>query len=297
MEQLPTKRPTQIYNPHCAYCSDLLDAHNRDREHVIGRRFIPRGKFDGAWNLILNACKACNGKKSNLEDDISAITLQPPLGGPMHNDPVAASEAIRKAKKSISRRTSRPVVESHHEFNIKMPFMSGAGTATFELIAPPQFDEDRAYELAYYQVAGFFFWITYNEERKRGYNWPGDFMPISRSPKSDWGNPLFLRFAESVCEWSPRVLGNTADGYFKVALRKHYEKELWSWALEWNRSFRLIGFVGDFEAASTICETFPNVQSELVFDDGKTRIRSRQETSINEGDDDLLFDGCFGHPA
>ena len=42
---------------------------------MIGRRFVPKGKLNNQWNLIVRVCIKCNNKKSDLEDDISAISM------------------------------------------------------------------------------------------------------------------------------------------------------------------------------------------------------------------------------
>ena len=73
VSELPQRQPTRLDNVTCPYCRDRLSQVNRNEDHVIGRRFVPKGKLNGQWNLIVCACEECNTHKSNLEDDISAI--------------------------------------------------------------------------------------------------------------------------------------------------------------------------------------------------------------------------------
>src|SRR5439155_11752848 len=117
------------------------------KEHVIGRRFVPRVLLKGEWNVIVRACEACNHAKSDLEDDISAITLQPDVWG-RHptNHPIRDTEARRKAEKSKSRRTNKVVAQSAEHLDIQLPFGPGV-EMTFGFVSPPQLDEDRVYRL------------------------------------------------------------------------------------------------------------------------------------------------------
>ena len=80
--QAPSNRAIVLRNLTCPYCGDRFDPEtSAAKEHVIGRRFVPRGCFAGQWNLILNACERCNRNKGDLEDDISIITMMPDVTG------------------------------------------------------------------------------------------------------------------------------------------------------------------------------------------------------------------------
>ena len=110
LKNLSGNRAVVLKNETCPYCSCCLDASLRTKEHVIGRRFVPKGKLDGQWNLIVRACRPCNCLKADLEDDLSAISMQPDSWGQFANpDPRLATEAARKAEKSVSRRTGKQV--------------------------------------------------------------------------------------------------------------------------------------------------------------------------------------------
>ena len=63
-------KPVLLRNTVCAYCVVQLTASNATKEHVVGRKFVPTGKLDKRWNLILRTCSPCNTRKSELEDDL-----------------------------------------------------------------------------------------------------------------------------------------------------------------------------------------------------------------------------------
>jgi hypothetical protein len=98
--------PEVLSNITCAYCGEDLSTETEDTEHVVGRRFVPKGSLDGAWNIILKACKRCNREKGDLEDDISAITMQPTVAGQFQDNLVGYTAdgnfqvAIRQLAKS-----------------------------------------------------------------------------------------------------------------------------------------------------------------------------------------------------
>src|SRR5712671_7028860 len=107
LKELPANKALRLDNRTCLYCgADPTVDSPHTVEHVVGRRFVPKGSLHQSWALIGNACATCNGVKADLEDDISAITLQPSLGE-RHTDPMLDAEATRKSANSISRRTRK----------------------------------------------------------------------------------------------------------------------------------------------------------------------------------------------
>lgn len=289
LKAVPPNKAVRLANVVCPYCGAALTKETRNKEHVIGRRFVPKGKLHGNWNLIVNACRTCNGLKADLEDDIAAITMQPDTFGRFgHDDPSGAAEAARKAAKSYSRRTKKLVKDSHEQMTITMPFGTGA-TFKFGFTGPAQLDRDRIFELARLQVAAFFFWITYKPDRKRGYWWPGGFYPVLEASRGDWGNPVHQAFSEAVVDWEPRVMACNADGFFKLALRKHPDADCWSWALEWNHALRVIGFCGNEQAARDVAKRFPKLQGHLISQGENVTIGYRTETPLPDDADDKVF--------
>lgn len=135
LTELPSNRAVVLDNITCPYCGIELDESNNTKEHVVGRRFVPKGSLNGDWNLIVRACQKCNSNKSFLENDISAITLSGKLWfGTEDSDENTKQEAQRKAKNSISNKTRKPVIHSQEELNIEGSFAPGA-TFKFNLVA------------------------------------------------------------------------------------------------------------------------------------------------------------------
>jgi hypothetical protein len=285
----PSGKVIRLHNVLCAYCGRLFDHELLPtKEHVIGRRFVPRGCFDGQWNLLLNACASCNREKSDLEDDISAISMLPDLTGRFAvDDPRLASEAKRKAVKSRSRRTGRAVADSQENFTMRHQF--GNATFTFNFTSPAQIDEDRAFTLASYHFKGFFYWITYKKELRRGHFVKGVFFPFMVAKRADWGNAHLRWFMECVRDWNLRVHAVGADGFFKILIRRHPEDlEVWAWALEWNHGIRVAGFAGDEKVLLTLAGDMPPLAMRLIHQDAQSWIRTRTEIPLPPAEDDLF---------
>ena len=230
MRSLKHNQPTRLRNTRCAYCnSEFVRPDEPQKEHVIGRLFVPRGALEQQWNLHVNSCHACNQKKSELENDISAISMLHTGADTVSPDETLAIEANRKSS-TTSRRTGRPVAQSFETFQVGGRL--GPAEITFSLVGPPQVDEDRAFSLALYQIQAFHFFLTYDDEARSGYGWPGIFAPLGVDRRSDWGNIAMVAFSDLVSEWSLRLNAPTAKGYYRVLIKKHPVVALWSWALE-----------------------------------------------------------------
>jgi hypothetical protein len=290
LTHLSLTKPIKLKNATCIYCSRPFGSGvERTTEHVIGRNFVPRGTFANQWNLIANACRDCNGVKSRLEDDISAITMQPDVAGRFAVDDVRLrDEASRKGKGSSSARTRKPVLESQEETEISGNLVPGV-PIKFHLRASPQLDADRAFELARYHVRGFFYWITYDQSARLGRFWPGSFAPLCSVQKLDWGNARMRMFQELVAGWDCRVLGIAADEFFKIIIRKSPDDRLlWAWALEWNCNHRLIGFAGDEIPIRDTCSPFPKLFDRVEQIGPNRFFAARIEEQLAQNEDHLF---------
>jgi hypothetical protein len=265
--------------------SDVVTA---EKEHVIGRRFVPKGTLNGQWNLLLQSCRQCNGQKADLENDISAISMHPDaFGQHVNDDPRLHAEARRKATNSISRKTGKPVAAGEDALKVGTTF--GAATFDFSFSMPPQVHEDRLFELARYQVGGFFYWTTFDETTARGALLPGGFYPLAAVRKADWGNPQMRWFMDATKAWPWRVHAIGADGYFAIATRRMSETDdLWSWALEWNQNFRLVGFFGREDLLTELEKSIPLLEMTTVHEAPGRTLRYRIETPLADADDTLF---------
>lgn len=281
MKSPPANRTIHLDNCACPYCGINLDSTKRTKEHVIGRRFVPKGKLNGHWNLIVFACDDCNGYKADLEDDISAISLV------SDSEKLPSQEAQRKINKSISRRTGKPVRDSYESFDINGEIGPGV-TYKINMVSPPQIDRRRAFDLARMQLSAFFFLITYQEKEKRGYFWPGEYLPLTVVNRADWGNAQMIDFSQSVIDWDTRFIGYTADEHFRLCIRRKPDAEVWSWAIEWNGAIRLVGFLGDRSRAEAIASSYRKLKMYQHQEGEGSYIRYRFEVPLAPEDDQLF---------
>lgn len=292
-----TSSPLTIYSPKhrvvkrnvvCPYCDRAFGPGlPSEEEHVIGRRFVPKGTLAGQWNLVLRACGKCNDDKADLESDISAITMQPDAEQQFAaKDLRLAAEAQRKGQ-TINRRTGRFVSEVEAAPSITM--CSPGLSFSFSFVQPAQLDQDRLHRLAWMQLIGFFFMLTYDEQAQRGHYWVGEFAPIVTVRREDWGNP-HLRWIEQVsADWALRLQAITADGFFKALIRRRLgEPPVWSWALEWNQNYRLAGFMGEESTLRGLLADLPDLGMRVLEDSPERRLRFRQEIPLAEADDTLF---------
>lgn len=76
-----------------------------------------------------------------------------------------------------------------------------------------------------------------------------------------------------------------ANGYFRIALRRApCAAPVWSYALEWNRCLRSIGFIGDVDAA----RSFMPRLVPLTFTQMSAGIRGRPDVPLDPIDDHLF---------
>jgi len=280
--------PTVLRNRTCAYCGCELSKATATKEHVIGRRFVPRGTLNGRWNLILRACVACNAKKATLEDDISAISMQPNAAGRFHeaSDRALQEEVARKGERSVSRRTGKAVGLSQE--TVRLRGNLGPMRMEFSWIGPPQVDEDRVAALARFHVAALMYWLTYDEVQRIGNFIPGGFFPLRPAMRGDWGNAVHREFMRKVVSWSERLVGYTAGGYFGVAIRRLNNAPCWSWALEWNRNLRVVGLLGEEDLAKSFTAELPELQYQAIETSDGSCWRRRTEEPLLDVEDELF---------
>jgi hypothetical protein len=151
-----------------------------------------------------------NVKKSDLEDDLSAVTMQADSYGRFATDDARlVTEARRKGAKSTSRRTRKPIEESSETVSLEGRVRPGL-TASVRLLAPPQPDRYRAFELARMHVSALFYVITFNAESGLGGFWRGEFYAVNAALRADWGNSVQRAFATAVLPWEPRSLRDSS---------------------------------------------------------------------------------------
>jgi len=277
----------KLANITCVYCGNKDEPDNPlTDEHVIGRNFVPKGSLATGWNLITKACHSCNDKKADLENDLSAITLLPDLGT-SHDRLDLQALAARKAGGSHSRHTGKAVADSYEEGAIEGKLM-GALDVRFSFVGPPRMAPERVRQLAHFHLQGFFYLITYNEVERTGGSLPGDLGWVNDARLPDWGNALQVAFADLTNRWDSRIEGVGAEGYFKIAIRRDPSgADLWSFALEWNKALRSIGFFGDLARAQAYVDALPALELKQI----DATHRMRLEVPLDAKDDLALSSG------
>lgn len=287
MTDLDPRRRTKLSNTTCPYCPARLTAATRTEDHVIGRKFVPRGSLSGQWNLILWACEDCNRRKGELEGELSAITMAPDAFGQFPCDDAEFAAEFNRKGSARSTRTGRSIASSDEgltaRFNLS-PQVSGE----IGFVGPPQVGEQRINHLAWFHLAAFFYFITYDPEERIGHYWTGGFHPIMTSRRSDWGNVVQRDFMGHVWDWPMRVAMTAASETFKISIRRHPDHEVWSFALEWNRQFRIIGFLGDEAIARRTLDSFRRIDKRRIREPDGSTLNVWRETPL-EVHDDTLF--------
>lgn len=157
------------------------------------------------------------------------------------------------------------------------------------LIAPPQHIPERLYALARYQVIGFFYFLTFDKSRQRGKFPSGSFYILDEALRSNWGNDAHLSFMRKVLSWDHRLIApGLANGFFRVAIRRRIDANCFSWALEWNKNLRIIGFFGDESVTKPEFDSIPNIKPPIQYGDQNRGISIMPDTTLRECDD-VLF--------
>ena len=288
------KKPSKS-NQYCLYCGAFVGenaATISNKEHLIGREFVPPGSFDDGtkFNFIFRACENCNSEKSDLERHVSSVTF--------FNSPARAilekynSAAVNKASKDYHPDKKGVLVQDAMDKH-KMSFVGDANfRMKFELISPPQVNESYIKLLAFRHIQGIFSLLTTQnalEAHRTILLSDTNFFFFGAFNSADWGNAKVMAAIERSKDWQCIANIDTADGFFKAVMKKKEGKdgELF-WALEWNKSYRIFG--GIFHPGQTP-KAFIDLPSRNWLEMGtiggkKTRIRA--EIPINE-DQDILF--------
>lgn len=274
-----------LENVICPYCGVALESPDVTEDHVIARRFVPRGSLNQSWNLHVRACSDCNGRKAALEDRISAASMYAPLVGEgTDGDQLLASEVVRKRQGSKGPRIDRSLQRLSHSTQ-PIPGVQ----MTFGIVAPPSVHRDEILELAWHHITALFCMITYNKATSAGAPLPGVFRAIQWSPRSDWGNERHLAFMKLVQSWDHRVWFNAANGFFKALIRRQHSTDCWAWAVEWNTNYRVLGFFGDPSIVAQLDAVLPKLTLQPMGQTSEGVRGVRVERPL-VSEDDILFE-------
>ncbi len=288
-------------NRFCLYCGRHVGSGSilaSDKEHLIGRDFVPRGSFFGgrSFNFIFRACKECNIAKAQLESHISSITI--------YNSPLRATDPQLDA---LARRKGDGTY--HPDFKGKvvrdtaltkhLSFDFAGAKFSLRFVGGPPLKRDYVEELSYMHIKALYSLLTI----KRGGSFQDDdyyrillpeyFHVIGQYPLTDWGNATLAACAQVVKRWPCLAILDTAFGNFKVIvriLRITSTTTLWFWALEWNKHTRVVGTVGTLQDSQNV---FKDLEADpghtLTTQDGEV-VTLRNEKVLSP-ENNMLFEG------
>jgi hypothetical protein len=277
-------------NQFCFYCGRFVGVNSSlesNKEHLIGREFVPTGEFgDGElFNFIFRACKECNDEKSDVERHISSITL---LNSPSREVSEAHNRiAIRKAEKDYHPDKQGVLIRNSGE-QLKINGDFGPAQISFGMFSPPQANSSDVKFLAFRHIQGIFSFVTSPDPlTAKGtslLDWQYFYLYESYRHQ-DWGNPQLIEIMQRALCIPCCADIKTANGFFKVILRKEEESTgEWFWALEWNKSHRIVGAISSSGKMPKIFEGLPR----LIWDRVDKFTRVRKEVPLQAGQD-LLF--------
>jgi hypothetical protein len=217
--------------------------------------------------------------------------MQPDLYGRYAiEDASLRMDAERKGAGSYSSETKRPISESNQKFSFQSDILPGVSVSgSFD--TPPQICEESIFRLSQMHVKAFFYMLTYDQRSGEGANLP-KFVGLAHARRADWGNDRMRSFMSLVKTWEPRIISgqSIADGFFKIAIRRHPNEELcWSWALEWNHNFRSVGVFGNESLCLSIADSLKKNLVHLIVDEPDRKIGYRVDKALPESED-MLFE-------
>ena len=85
---------------------------------------------------------------------------------------------------------------------------------------------------------------------------------------------------------------STAKDHFSATIRKHPSFDLWSWAVEWNKSYRIVGFFGQEIPAREALAALPSLEITSIAESETRWVRYRVDTPLKAEEDMLFFWQC-----
>lgn len=277
-------------NHACLYCGESLVHPSEtpsDKEHLIARKFGPPSTSEGrGFNFIFRCCRECNAEKADAERHVSAVTLW--TNPARRSDESINSRAVHKASREYHPEGGL-VQDARTEHSVSLS-IGGVLNFKFNYTGPPRLDDAAVHLLASRQVQALFSLVTSDDPRERGgltllprkwiYRFGRYFL------HTDWGNPQVVEITKRTLHWESQVLISTANGALKAILKcSPDERSGWFWALEWNRSTRVLGAICDPDSLPAWLRDLPELDWRLLPEG-----RSRREVPIAPAED-LLFHG------
>jgi hypothetical protein len=276
-------------NQHCPYCGVCVGIGSEvasDKEHLVGRNFVPKGSLDaGGFNFIFRACQECNRQKSGAERHVSSVTL---FNSPSRwSDENVNALALHKGARDYHPDKKGVLVKDasdHQSIELGWPGIQ----MKLGIVGPPQLNPDAVCLLACRQIQGIFALIETEDPRigEKSIFLPAEnILYFGSYIHQDWGNPQVMEIARRSADWDCRASIITADGHFKLLL-KTFETGTreWFWALEWNKFLRVIGVICSPSVGPELFSSLPELDCRYMPDGW----RSRREIPLVAAED-ILF--------
>lgn len=284
------RRNRKQSNHFCLYCGRFVGPGSEassDREHLVGRNFVPRGQLHStSVNFVFRACRKCNAAKGEAERHVSTLTL---FRSPSRvTDPLVDQIAAHKASRDYHPLENGKLVADAF-VNQELVVPTVLGTMKLTLVGPPQLDWRSVCFLAVRQIQALYALVTTVDPRIADLSRilpPDNVIVFGYYNTADWGNPQVLELARRTEEWDCPLRMVTAEGYFRAVLKRAEDADGgWFWGLEWNQSLRVFGAIGDPEdPPSWLVSDLPDAGWENA---GVARFR--REVAIKE-DEDAFFE-------
>lgn len=274
-------------NKHCLYCGRIVGENSElksNKEHLIGRNFVPKGKFKTGqeFNFIFRGCKICNRQKGKLERHISSITI---FNSPSRlKDSKVNKIALRKGNQDYHPDKSGTKIKNSSE-GLDLKFNK---FLKFSALGPPQLNPSYVKRLSVYHIKGLFSLITSNNplETEGTKIIPSEqILFFNFFNQRDWGNKQLQEVTSRVKNWPCPARIITADSFFKAIFKISEDHENWFWALEWNKYLRIIGGINATGNTPSIFKNLPSLNWKYVVNINGEKFRYRKETALNHEDE------------
>jgi hypothetical protein len=163
---------------------------------------------------------------------------------------------------------------------------------SFELVSPPQLNERYLKLLAFRHVQGVFSLITTKnplEAAQTSLLSGPNFFFFNAINRADWGNPQLVTVIERIKDWACYANIDSAAGFFKIIMKKKEGKDgEWFWALEWNKSYRVVGGIYHPKQTPPVFNDLPSLTWQDVGIHDGVEIRVREEKPVSDEQDTLF---------
>ena len=285
-------------NKYCPYCGRLFSTFGTsekikdktNKEHLIGRDFVPRNSFDNPQNInfIFRACSSCNSRKAEYERQVSSVSL---LNSLSEHSPDEQKRIYEKAQNDYSGFVKgKKVIDSYSTHSIKT--RTSFCTLKVGLWGAPQVEETVIANLAFMHMQGLLCFILHSERQDDNeliHLYKKDFHYFNSFTKDDWGNPSLAYLRKMTLSWEPLMIMSTANNNFKIYIK--YSEDIIFWLLEWNKYYRVCGFIGEEAKCLPMLNSIPEGKFKYWgkdTDGGEMFLR--QSISLSKESPDFYFE-------